>query len=252
MHPVPKQTIERFAQYFAYRDKGFTLKQINPHFEKYQAGLPVPGFDGITPKKGNHFVEVIFSMHPRNQRIALIDLCLNPPEIKNCPSEKIRNELLHCLWQSDGSTPISERLSKISLSGVREQWWVASSRIPNSPSSAITAARTLLESTCKTIIQECKETPDISGELQKLLKQVREVLNLKTGKDVTKPVNEVLSGLISLTNGLSAVSNKAGDRHGNVGGLRLEDITVSSLIVHSAGVAAFFLAQVYLERKYIK
>jgi len=74
MHPVQKHTIERFAQYFAYKDNGFALKEINPYFEKYQSGLPAPGFDGITPKKGNHFVEVVSSMHPRNQRYGLIDL----------------------------------------------------------------------------------------------------------------------------------------------------------------------------------
>lgn len=252
MHPLPKQTIERFAQEFSYRDKGFTLKQINPYFERYQTGLPVPGFNGILPKKGDHFVEVVSSMHPRNQRIALIDLCSNPPKIKNCPSESIREDLLKCILQSDGTTPIAVQLSKISLSGVREQWWVASSRLPQSPSSAITAGRTLVESTCKTILEECGETPDASGDLQKLLKQVRKVLNLKTGSNIHRPVNETLSGLISFVNGLSAISNGAGDRHGNVGGLRLEDITVASLIVHAAGTAAFFLAQVHLERRYIK
>ena len=127
-----------------------------------------------------------------------------------------------------------------------------STMLPQSPSSAITAGRTLVESTCKTILEECGETPGAPGDLQKLLKQVREVLNLKTGSDMHRPVNETLSGLISLVNGLSAISNDAGDRHGNVGGLRLEDITVASLIVHAAGTAAFFLAQVHLERRYIK
>lgn len=252
MHPLPKQTIERFAQEFAYKDKGFTLKQINPYFESYQSGLSAPGFDGIVPKKGDHFVEVVSSMHPRNQRIALIDLCSNPPKIKNCPPQSMRENLLKCILQSDGSTPISAKLSKISISGVRDQWWVASSRLPKSPSAAITAARTLVESTCKTILDECGEIPDGSGGLQKLLKQVRKSLDLKTGRDIPKQVNEILSGLISLINGLSAISNDAGDRHGNVGGIRLEDITISSLIVHASGTAALFLAQVHLENKYIK
>ena len=129
---------------------------------------------------------------------------------------------------------------------------MASSRLPKSPSSAITAARTLVESTCKTILEECGEIPADSGDLQKLLKQVRDSLDLKTGHNVPKPVNEILSRLISCINGLAAISNDAGDRHGNVGGIRLEDITISSLIVHAAGTAALFLAQVHLERKYIK
>ena len=252
MHPVQKHTIERFAQYFAYKDNGFALKEINPYFEKYQSGLPATGFDGITPKKGNHFVEVVSSMHPRNQRYALIDLCLNPPRMKICPTESSRHELLQCLFQSDGATPLASDLSTFSLSGVREQWWVASSRLPSSPASAITAARTLLESTCKTILEECSQIPDDSRNLQKLFKQVRETLDLKTGRDMPKSVNEVMSGLISLANGLAAISNEAGDRHGKAGGLRLEDVTVASLFVHAAGTAAFFIAQVHLERKYIQ
>lgn len=117
---------------------------------------------------------------------------------------------------------------------------MASSRLPKSPSSAITAARTLVESTCKTILEECGEIPDDSGDLQKLLKQVRDSLDLKTGHNVLKSVNEILSGLISLINCLAAIGNDAGDRHGNVGGIRLEDITISSLIVHSAGQPLYF------------
>jgi hypothetical protein len=252
MQSVPRPTLERFAEVFAYGDSGFALKEITPYFETFQPGIPPPAFDGIAPRKADHFVSVLTAMHPRNQRHSLIELCCNPPKMKKCPDEQARKELLTALLQSDGKTPLAVDLSQVSLSGVREQWWVATSRLTLTAASAITAARSLLESTCKTILTECSETPDGSGDLQRLFNQTRDALDLKTGQDVPRPVNEILSGFISVTNGLAAISNNAGDRHGQIAGARLEDITIASLCVHSAGVTALFLAQTHLERRYIK
>lgn len=251
MQAVPRPTLERFAKVFANGDSGFALKEITPYFEIFQPGIPPPAFDGIAPRKADHFVQVLSAMNPRNQRHSLIELCCNPPKMKKCPSEQARKEMLTALLQSDGNTPIAVDLSKVSLSGVREQWWVATSRLTHAAASAITAARTLLESTCKTILAECGKTPDESGDLQRLFNQTREALGLKTGQDVPRPLNELLSGLISVTNGLSAISNTAGDRHGKIAGARLENITIASLCVHSAGTIALFLSQTYLDQRYI-
>lgn len=250
MQAVPKNDIKKFAQEFAYGDKGFALKAITSYFAKYQSGLPEAGFDGIKPRKGDHFLEVVSTMHPRNQRLALIDLCNNPPKMKNCPDEKTRKELLASLVQSDGNTPIAIEFSKISISGIRDQWWTANSRFPKSPSSTITAARTLIETTCKTIIDENGQVPDKSGDLQKLLKQTYGILNLKTGSSVMSSVNQVLSGFTSITNGLAAISNLSGDRHGSAKGIKLENVKVASLCLHAASITSMFIVEVHLERKY--
>lgn len=251
MQAVSRQTIERFAGVFAYGNSGFALKEMNPYFEKFQSGIPPAGFDGMAPRKADHFVAILSAMHPRNQRYALIELCCNPPQMKKCPDEPTRRDLLKALIQSDGATPLAVDISQVSVSGVREQWWVATSRLATSPGSAVTAARTLLETTCKTILTECGETPDESGDLQRLFKQTRDALGLKTGQDVPRSVNEVLSGLISATNGLAAISNDAGDRHGNISGARMENLTIASLCIHCAGTIALLLAEVHLERKYM-
>ncbi|MCW5797326.1 MAG: abortive infection family protein [Nitrospira sp.] len=251
MQIVPRFTIEHFAQAFAYGDSGFSLKDITPYFETFQPGVPSPAFDGIIPRKADHFVAVLSAMHPRNQRHSLIELCCNPPKMKKCPDEKTRRHLLATLVQADGQTPLAIDLTGISLSGVREQWLVATSRLTGSASSAVTAARTLLESTCKTVLDECGISADGSGDLTRLFNQTRDALGLKTSQAALKSVNEILSGLISVTNGLAAMSNTAGDRHGQIAGARLEDVTVASLCVHSAGLTALFLAQVHLERMYL-
>ena len=117
MQPVPINVIKQFAKVFAYQRKGFALKAITPFFEKYQSGLPVHGFDGGAPLKGHFFVEVVSSLSPRNQRYALFDLCCNPPDLKDCPAEQARKELLASLLASDGLTPLTFELSNITVRG---------------------------------------------------------------------------------------------------------------------------------------
>ena len=80
MKPVPRGLVERFALEFSHRNNGFPLKAITPFFAAYESGLPAPDFDGISPRKPDHFVSVVLSMHPRNQRYALMDLCNEPPK----------------------------------------------------------------------------------------------------------------------------------------------------------------------------
>ena len=148
---------------------------------------------------------------------------------------------------ADGISPLSVALSVLSLRGIREQWWTASSRLPEQPAAAITAARALVESVCKTILIERDHTPDDSGDLHTLFKQTRKVLGLHTGQQLTKSVNETISGLISVVNGLSSLSNAAGDRHGLEHGFKLDDFGVASVAVHAAGVVACTLAMAHME-----
>ena len=52
--------------------------------------------------------------------------------------------------------------------------------------SAITKARTLLEEVFCYVIEEKNNTPDSSGNIQKLYKQVRELYNMHTDKNIDK------------------------------------------------------------------
>jgi len=160
------------------------------------------------------------------------------------PSEDVRRELLAALVQADGRSPLALDLSAVTVSGIREQWFTAASRIPQSPAGAITAARALLESTCKTILVESGETPDGSGDLARLYKQTRAVLGLDPSQGATQDVHRLSGGLAQMVDGLAGLSNKAGDRHGLPSGFKITDISYASLAVHSAGTAALFLLRV--------
>lgn len=250
MHKVPTHLLEKFSEYFAYQKLGFKLKDITPHFSKYQAGLPSPESNGVKAKKGDHFVRIVGLLEPKQQRYALWDLCSSPPSIPNCPNESIRIGLLNELFASDGITPLGIALSDITLDGIRESWWTATSRLTVSSAAAVTAARTLLESTCRTISSELDGSSDDSGDLKKLCRKTRDQLGLKTGKNVPKEMNELVSGIESLTNALASLSNSAGDRHGSESGIKLEDSTVACLAVHASGVLSYGLARIYLDYRF--
>jgi hypothetical protein len=78
------------------------------------------------------------------------------------------------------SLSIDEILKHFNTDSVLEAWEKCFIRRVSDPEGAITAARTLLESTCKHILENLGETPDSSGDLPKLYKQTSMVINPTT------------------------------------------------------------------------
>ncbi|MEI9475510.1 MAG: abortive infection family protein [Deltaproteobacteria bacterium] len=117
--------------------------------------------------------------------------------------------------------------------------------MPESPASAITAARAMVETTCKTILRELGETPDESGELGRLYKQTRIRLGIDPKAGISQSVHQIANGLSQVIEGIAALSNSAGDRHGLVGGDRITALSLASLCVHAAGTVALFLTRAY-------
>jgi hypothetical protein len=80
---------------------------------------------------------------------------------------------------------------------------------------AITNARLLIESICISIIEKITKEKYISdGKLQSIYKDLKSIMNLNIDKDKYPDyIIEMLSGLNSIVNGISALSNKAADRH---------------------------------------
>jgi len=82
---------------------------------------------------------------------------------------------------------------------------------------AITNARSLAEAVMIEIIEkhQGKEIKN-DGKLDNLYKQVKKILNLTIDPKILPPsVIQILSGLDSITGGLSGLSNNSGDRHAN-------------------------------------
>lgn len=245
MRPVSQNMIKRFAAAFCYGREGYSLRELQDLFPVYQ--VDVPSVDpGLPPTKGAFFLNCVSAMTPAIQRQFLYDLCDNPPPARNAlPSETNRKALLSQLAAADGVSPLATGLSALSVHSVRNQWFAAASRVTQSASSAITAARTLLESTCQTILIERGQTPDSSGDVSRLYNQTARVLQLDPSKGIQQAVHQLLNGLTQIVNGLASLSNKAGDRHGLPDGARISDHSIASLAVHSAGTVSLFLVTVH-------
>jgi hypothetical protein len=102
-----------------------------------------------------------------------------------------------------------------------------------------------LESTCQTILIERGETPDGSGDLGRLYNQTRRSLQIEASAGVPQALHQLLSGLVQVINGLAALSNRAGDRHGLPEGARISDHSMASLAVHAAGTVSLFLVSAH-------
>lgn len=80
---------------------------------------------------------------------------------------------------------------------------------------AITNSRSLIESICIQIIEKINKSPYKSdGKLQSIYKDLKDVMNLNIDKSkYPDSIIEILSGLITIINGISGISNNASDRH---------------------------------------
>jgi len=90
--------------------------------------------------------------------------------------------LLTLLERGDGSSPsdesVSSKLQTFDAEHVRVTWSKALERRTSDPEGAITSARTLLEATCKHILEDRGVDYDEKDDLPKLYRKTAESLNL--------------------------------------------------------------------------
>lgn len=122
--------------------------------------------------------------------------------------------------------------------------------IAEDPEDAVTAACSVLESVCRSILIELGlELPD-KKDIQGLYKAVREPLGLApdrsdVAQEVATDVRAILGGLNATVQGIGALRTHAGDAHGRERGFRRIDSRIARLAIHSASAAAVFLIETW-------
>jgi len=109
---------------------------------------------------------------------------------------------------------VSDTLTDFSADGVGVIWRRAQDRLDNDPEGAITTARTLLESTCKHILDDRSIEYPPSCDLPDLYKRVSRELNLSPAQHSEEVFKQILGGCASVVNGLASIRNKLSDAHG--------------------------------------
>lgn len=198
--------------------------------------------------KPDLFYECVAALSPEKQRLALWDLGQNPPPARGLmPDEQTRMNLLALLFHVGASRPIGVSVSHITLSGTHRSWWEVCSHLPHDPAATVTAARSFLETVCKTMLDELGETAREPGKLDSLLKQTTIALGITSGGDTE--TEQVMSGLRGVVAGIAGASNAAGRRHGLVAGNVVQDEHLAELVANCAGTVAVFLTQRYILKR---
>ncbi len=145
---------------------------------------------------------------------------------------------------------ISEGLKQFDADGVHSAWSRALERRKSDPEGAITAARTLLETVCKHILDERGiEYNQKKIDLHELYKLTANELNLSPSQHTQDIFKQILGGCSAVVNGLGTLRNRLGDAHGQ--GVR--QVRPSSrhaeLAVNLSGSVALFFVTTFQEQK---
>jgi hypothetical protein len=145
--------------------------------------------------------------------------------------------------------PISDGLKNFDADGVQAVWAKALERRESDPEGAITAARTLLETVCKHVLDEAGVSYEKERiDLPDLYKLVAKELNLAPDQHTQDVFKQILGGVTSVVHGLGAMRNRLGDAHGQGKKPVRPAPRHAQLAVNLAGTAALFVIETWLAK----
>lgn len=163
----------------------------------------------------------------------------------------LKEEFEPLLSMMEASTPAEasaeDVLTRLDWSHVQAAWSKALERKATDPDGAITAARTLLESVCKHILDEAPIEYDPRADLPKLYGQTAQRLNLAPSLHTERVFKQILGGCHAVVEGLGALRTRVGDAHGQGKKAVKPKPRHAELAVNLAGAMATFLAQTWEE-----
>jgi len=133
---------------------------------------------------------------------------------------------------------------------VTQQISLMESSIENSPHTAIGLAKELIETSCKSIFEERKETYDVNWDLTKLMKETTKLLKL-TPSDIpdeikaSKSIKQILGSLSAVVQGIGEIRNKYGSGHGKESKSRGLQPRHAKLAVGAATTLAIYLLETH-------
>lgn len=145
---------------------------------------------------------------------------------------------------------IDRSLEKLDSDGVQVVWTKALERKASDPEGAITAARTLVESVCKYILDDMQVeyAPD-KMNLPELYNLTARALLLAPSQHTEQVFKQILGGCSAVVSGLGTLRNRLGDAHGK-GKARVKPAPYhAELAVNLAGAMALFLIETFQARK---
>ncbi|GHV72599.1 hypothetical protein AGMMS49928_29790 [Spirochaetia bacterium] len=160
------------------------------------------------------------------------------------------NKLLSYL-ENENANPldniVSISIKENTVEYINEQWQKALERRDSDPEGAITTARTLVETTCKYILDSLDISYDESIDLPKLYSLAASQLNLSPQNHQEEIFKQILGSCQSVVNGLGSLRNKIGDAHGKSIRYIKPKERHAKLAVNLAGSLSSFLIDTFKE-----
>lgn len=145
----------------------------------------------------------------------------------------------------------SSLVGNVNATNIQDAWNKALERRESDPEGAITSARTLLETVCKFIMDDCGIEYDEGWELPRLYRGVQESLRLAPDDHTEAIFKQILGGCASIVGGLGAVRNKLSDAHGRSERTVKPSKRHAQLAVNLAGAMADFLYSTWEHRQVV-
>jgi hypothetical protein len=143
---------------------------------------------------------------------------------------------------------VAGAIERLNAESVRMAWTRAVERRDTDPDGAVTAARALLESTLKTILDDRGEAYKEGDDLPKLYGRVQKVLKLSPAEQTEDRFRAILGACATVVKELGSVRNRHSDAHG--AGRRKYRVASrhAALAVNLAGSMALFLIETHEAR----
>lgn len=161
------------------------------------------------------------------------------------------------LIQAGTSAPVlaalAEKAQTIDFDTVQRDLDRAMASAATDPEDAVTAACSVIESVCRSVLIELGVKLPDKRDILGLYRAVRDPLALSPGREnlpaeVAEDVRLVLSGLHTVIQGIGALRTHAGDAHGRERGYRRIDARIARLAIHSASAAALFIIETWQQK----
>jgi hypothetical protein len=231
---IPRSISEQFAEEFAGNKKGFSTNEISDYFLEYSNNVKHHQYYGFKLKRSDLFLESLYTLEPKLQYYSLNELAFNERNSKyQYPSQEIRNNLRDKLHNLFSPNLLGFKYSNLNEKEFRQNWIKTNIYSKINSESAMTNARSSLETILKQILIERVETDTSQGDLGKLIKQTSKLLGLNDNENNGEI--KITSGIASIVNGIASITNELSDRHGSENLNEYIDPRLVDLLVNISG-----------------
>jgi len=149
------------------------------------------------------------------------------------------------------SRTLEEFIGDRDLSSIDEEFSRALKNVEASPREAVSAASNILECVCKVYIAEEGLDVPAKQDLKPIWTVVRKHLGFDPGTIEDRDLQQILSGLISITEGIGALRTHASSAHGAGQKIYKLEARHARLAIHSAHTVALFILESWQKKKQV-